>query len=59
MKQVYFRHKSLGNIEKSLDWFKILISILPSDPAILAKIGKIYEDQGDKVEALKYYLEVF
>lgn len=35
-----------------------LISIVPTDSQALAKLGELYDTEGDKTQAFQYYCEV-
>lgn len=43
---------------QATDWLLQLISVVPTDPHVLAKIGKLYDNEGDKSQAFHYYYEV-
>ena len=38
--------------------FKQLISLVPSDPGVLAKLGELYDAENDRSQAYHYYYEV-
>lgn len=35
-----------------------VISVAPTDPQALAKLGELYDSEGDKSQAFQYYYEV-
>lgn len=35
-----------------------IISISPTDCSVLAKLGQLFDDEGDESQALHYYTEV-
>lgn len=35
-----------------------VISVTPTDPQALAKLGELYDNEGDKSQAFQYYYEV-
>lgn len=43
---------------QAIEWLMQMISIVPTDPKILAKLGKLYDNEGDKSQAFHYYYEV-
>lgn len=43
---------------QATDWLLQLISVVPTDPHVLAKLGKLYDNEGDKSQAFHYYYEV-
>ena len=47
-----------GNLPLSLEWYNILISVVPTDPGILARLGSMFERDGEKSQAFHYYSEV-
>jgi intraflagellar transport protein 88 len=42
-----------------MEWFNILVSITPTDAEVLARIGQLFEKEGDKPQAFHYFSEVF
>ena len=47
-----------GNLEDSLEWYKILQGCVPNDFGTLAHLGSIYRSQGDETQAFHNYLDV-
>jgi len=41
-----------------MEWLMQVISVTPTDPHALAKLGKLHDDEGDKSQAFQYYCEV-
>ena len=35
-----------------------LIGVVPSDPSVLARLGELYDNEGDKSQAFQYYYDV-
>lgn len=44
---------------QAIEWLLLLISVVPTDPHVLSKIGQLYDNEGDKHQAFHYYSEVF
>ena len=38
--------------------FMQLIGVVPSDPSVLARLGELYDNEGDKSQAFQYYYDV-
>lgn len=36
-----------------------VISVTPTDPHVLAKLGELHDSEGDKSQAFQYYYEVW
>jgi len=43
---------------QAIEWLLQLISVVPTDPHVLSKLGKLYDTEGDKSQAFHYYYEV-
>ncbi|KAM9263259.1 LOW QUALITY PROTEIN: intraflagellar transport protein 88 homolog [Cariama cristata] len=43
---------------QAIEWLLKLISVVPTDPHVL-KLGKLYDNEGDKSQALHYYSESY
>jgi len=41
-----------------MEWYNILISVIPTDPGVLAKFGSLAMKKGDKTQAFQHYSEV-
>jgi len=41
---------------EAIKWFNILITLVPSDPGILARLGAIYDKQDDRSQVRFIYL---
>lgn len=52
-------YEQLGDRQQAIEWLMQVISVTPTDPHALAKLGKLYSDEGDKSQALHYYHEVW
>ena len=48
----------LEDTAQATEWFMQLIGIVPTDPAILARLGELYDNEGDKSQAYQYHYEV-
>ena len=48
----------LEDTPQATEWFMQLIGIVPTDPAILARLGELYDNEGDKSQAYQYHYEV-
>ncbi|KAJ1343543.1 hypothetical protein BSLG_001924 [Batrachochytrium salamandrivorans] len=48
-----------GNTQQAMEWFNILISVVPTDPTVLVKLGSMFERDGDKSQAFQYYSESY
>lgn len=35
-----------------------LIGVVPTDPAVLARMGELYDSEGDKGQAFQYHYDV-
>lgn len=43
---------------QAIEWLMQLISVVPTDSHALAKLGELYDNEGDKSQAFQYYYEV-
>lgn len=43
---------------QAIEWLMQLISVVPTDSHALAKLGELYDSEGDKSQAFQYYYEV-
>lgn len=48
----------LEDPHQAIEWLMQLISVTPTDPWVLAKLGELYDGEGDKSQAFQYYYEV-
>ena len=48
-------YDTLGNTMEAIKWFNILITLVPSDPGILARLGAIYDKQDDRSQVRFIY----
>ena len=48
----------LEDPHQAIEWLMQLISVTPTDPHVLAKLGELYDTEGDKSQAFQYYYEV-
>eukprot|EP00003_Mantamonas_plastica_P013174 TRINITY_DN2314_c0_g2_i2.p1 TRINITY_DN2314_c0_g2~~TRINITY_DN2314_c0_g2_i2.p1 ORF type:complete len:409 (+),score=118.11 TRINITY_DN2314_c0_g2_i2:152-1378(+) len=49
----------MGDTSNALETFTILISLVPTDPSVLAKVGELYHKMGEESLALQFYLESY
>ncbi|KAJ3013901.1 UNVERIFIED_CONTAM: Intraflagellar transport protein 88 [Siphonaria sp. JEL0065] len=42
-----------------MEWYNILISVVPTDPGVLARLGDMFVKDGDKSQAFQYYSESY
>lgn len=43
---------------QAIEWLLQLITVVPTDPHVLSKLGNLYDTEGDKSQAFHYYSEV-
>ena len=48
----------LEDPHQAIEWLMQLITVTPTDPQVLAKLGELYDSEGDKSQAFQYYQEV-
>lgn len=53
-----FRYDGLEDSAQALELYSQASSLVPSDPAILSKLGDIYDSEGDKSQAFQCNYEV-
>ncbi|KAL3182492.1 hypothetical protein MRX96_007177 [Rhipicephalus microplus] len=41
-------------MDEALEWYQQLVTLVPTDPNLLSKIGEIYDLQGEKQLAFQY-----
>lgn len=54
----YFRYELMEDPNQAIEWLMQLISVVPTDSHALAKLGELYDSEGDKSQAFQYYYEV-
>lgn len=54
----FLRYETLEDLPQAIEWLMQLISVSPTDPQALAKLGDLYDSEGDKSQAFQYYYEV-
>lgn len=52
------RYELLEDPQQAIEWLMQVISVAPTDPQALAKLGELYDSEGDKSQAFQYYYEV-
>ena len=55
---VLLSYDMLEDTPQATEWFTQLISIVPTDPAILSRLGELFDNEGDKSQAYQYHYEV-
>lgn len=48
----------LEDPHQAIEWLMQLTSVTPTDAQVLAKLGDLYDNEGDKTQAFQYYYEV-
>ncbi|KAL7385177.1 hypothetical protein ABVT39_017044 [Epinephelus coioides] len=49
----------LNDRQQAIEWLLQVLSVTHTDPQALAKLGKLYDAEGDKSQAFQYYYESF
>jgi intraflagellar transport protein 88 len=49
----------MGDLAQALEWMNVLISVVPTDPNLLARLGDMFARYGDRSQAFQYYSESF
>jgi intraflagellar transport protein 88 len=49
----------MTNLSQALEWYSVLVSVTPTDPKVLAKLGELSDRDGDKPQAFHYYSESY
>jgi intraflagellar transport protein 88 len=52
-------YELIGMRRQALKWYHILITKVPSDSEILAKMGYLYQQEQDEFQAVHYYMESY
>ncbi|KAG8000882.1 Intraflagellar transport protein 88-like protein [Nibea albiflora] len=45
--------------QQAIEWLMQVISVTPTDPQVLAKLGELHDGEGDKSQAFQHYYESF
>lgn len=53
------RFDRMGNVTQAMEWINILISVVPTDPGILAKAGELYSRDNDRTLAFQSFSESY
>jgi intraflagellar transport protein 88 len=53
-----FSYESIEDNAQALELYSQASSLVPSDPALLSKLGEIYDNEGDKSQAFQCIYEV-
>lgn len=53
------RYEKMGNIQMAKEWYNILISVVPTDPGVLARLGEMFARSNDKTQAFQYFSESY
>lgn len=48
----------MENPSQAIEWLMQVVSVVPTDPQVLSKLGELYDHEGDKSQAFQYYYEV-
>lgn len=46
----------IGRTKQALKWYQIILTKLPNDAGVLARVGNIFFREDDEQQALHYYL---
>jgi len=49
----------IGRTKQALKWYQIILTKLPNDAGILARVGNIFFREDDEQQALHYYIESY
>uniref|UniRef100_A0A671UIV0 Intraflagellar transport protein 88 homolog n=1 Tax=Sparus aurata TaxID=8175 RepID=A0A671UIV0_SPAAU len=49
----------LEDPQQAIEWLMQVISVTPTDPQTLAKLGELHDSEGDKSQAFQHYYESF
>ncbi|EAR82438.2 tetratricopeptide repeat protein (macronuclear) [Tetrahymena thermophila SB210] len=52
-------HELMGQTKQALKWYQVLLTKVPTDPNILARVGNIFAREDDETQALHYYSESY
>uniref|UniRef100_H3DE04 Intraflagellar transport 88 homolog n=1 Tax=Tetraodon nigroviridis TaxID=99883 RepID=H3DE04_TETNG len=52
-------YELLEDPQRAIQWLMHIISVSPTDCSVLAKLGQLFDDEGDESQALHYYTESF
>lgn len=52
-------YDQMDDPHQAIEWLMQVISVTPTDPHVLAKLGKLHNNEGEKSQALHYYSEVW
>ncbi|XDV30642.1 hypothetical protein PO909_033509 [Leuciscus waleckii] len=55
----FFRYEMLEDPHQAIEWLMQLTSVTPTDAQVLAKLGDLYDNEGDKSQAFQYYYESY
>lgn len=51
-------HEEIGDVDQAVDWYAMLLSVVPTDPNVLSRLGDIFDRQDDKSKAFQYHTDV-
>jgi len=51
-------YELLEDPQQAIEWLLQVLSVTHTDPRALAKLGELYDGEGDKSQAFQYYYEV-
>jgi len=49
----------MGDTKQALKWYQVLLTKVPTDAMILAKVGRLWEREEDDQQALHYFTESY
>ncbi|TRY89779.1 hypothetical protein DNTS_000017 [Danionella cerebrum] len=52
-------YEMLEDPHQAIEWLMQLTSVTPADARVLAKLGDLYDNEGDKTQAFQYYYESY
>lgn len=59
MYQIANLYELMGDINQAVEWYFQVIGLTPTDPAVLQKLGAIYDNDGDKQQAYQYNFDSY
>ncbi|KAG7240394.1 hypothetical protein INR49_026965, partial [Caranx melampygus] len=59
MFQLAHLYELLEDPQQAIEWLMQVLSVTPTDPQVLAKLGELQDSEGDKSQAFQYYYESF
>ncbi|KAK2570829.1 Intraflagellar transport protein 88-like protein [Acropora cervicornis] len=50
-------YEMLDDKNQAIEWYMQLVSVVPTDPSVLSKLGELYDSEQDKSQAFQYHFE--